>query len=334
MGEIDLTDAWKDWRETCALDLCSPDHISELCVVSNSKYIEATEKLRKDQATIEPFVPYDNDSSFRRTFHIMEAECIPLGTKEERQRYKDRIFAGASEIGQVTGYFLRDFFRSYVKRPKNLSYKKPLAPEGNPQEEWDDLLVRGDYIKSTRDPSFKEQETLAPYPDDDSRPPTENETPLDSTPAPKHRKRKGMPGNIRTSDMEEDSAVESIDYQDISIIAKKFWTELTEADRAALYTSAHNIAMSHPELLKKVGRKKSSFIKRPIVLLTQVRNNHCSDMEQEEQMHFIGTFLDTLAPCYQEWEKTSELGKWIVEHFHYGTTNGKKQRFSSSEPDI
>ena len=337
MSEIDLTEAWEEWHETCALDLCSKEHISQLCRVSNSLYRRATKKLNETTSTIEPYVPGEKESDFRRTFHIMEAECIPLGTKEERQRYKDRIFAGAAETGDVTGYFLRDSFRSYVKKTKNISYNKPPAPENVNPEEQDDWLMRGNHIRNTRDSFFREEEGAGPEeassPDDDAGQPPENMSPSKDG-APRPRKRTGMPGNLRADDMDKDIAVESIDYRNIGNAANKYWSELTETDRAALYAYFHNISMSHPELLKKAGLGKSSFLQRPVVLLTQVRNRSADSLEKEEQPRYIRIFLDTLGPCYQEWEKTSELGKWIVAHFHYGATNGKKQRFSSGGPEI
>ena len=141
----DLTEAWLDWRETCELDKCSPEHINQLCVVSNSMFRRAVQKLPEGTACIEQLSSLlpDTDeqiseiqerNAFRHTFRLMECELLPAGEKTERQQYKDRIFNRAQSPGYVTGYFLRAFFRSYVKKKENFSYRLPELPEGSSVE--------------------------------------------------------------------------------------------------------------------------------------------------------------------------------------------------------
>ena len=143
MSNKDLTEAWLDWRETCALDKCSPEHISDLCAVSNSMFRRALARMETGTVSIERFSSLRHDepvsdvarkNALRHTFHLMETELLPAGEKEERQQYKDRIFERAKNAGSVTGYFLRDFFRSFVRKKENRSYSRPELPEDTSPE--------------------------------------------------------------------------------------------------------------------------------------------------------------------------------------------------------
>lgn len=143
----DLTCAWQEWHETCELDKCSEQNIADLCERSNSMFARAISIMPDGVSSLLQIPKRDTDNLATRqyvqryTFHLMEGYCLPVGTKEERQQFKDDIFSKAEEPGKVTGYFLRDFFRSFVKCKENISYDVPTRPENNTDDEWEDKMI-------------------------------------------------------------------------------------------------------------------------------------------------------------------------------------------------
>ena len=149
----DLTNAWIEWHTTCELDKCSEQNITDLCNCSNSMFARAKKILPENVYSLIEIPNYSDDENAhptpasiqyakRYTFHLMESYCLPMGDKAERQQFKDNIFARADEPGKVTGYFLRDFFRSFVRRKENISYSAPQKPSNSNDEEWEEKMVR------------------------------------------------------------------------------------------------------------------------------------------------------------------------------------------------
>ena len=283
---IDLTDAWLEWREVCELDKCSPEHITQLCLSSNALFRKALQKLPEGTACIEqitsPFPDTDDEETgemrerneFRRTFRLMECELLPAGEKTERQQFKDRIFDQAQSPGHVTGYFLRDFFRSYVKKKENLSYRLPELPEDASPEAGE----KQQYEYNRRFGTGPEQET----PD-------------------------------------------RVDGELIPIV-REFWAGLTERERAALYTFHYRMTMSDKRLLKKVGCGKTVFSEIPVRKVNELVALAREKYQISERFDF-SLLCEALTICYDEWEKGSELGRWIEEHTRIPDVPSAKIRF-------
>lgn len=281
----DLTDAWLEWRETCELDKCAPEHINQLCVVSNSMFRRAIRKLPEGTACIEQLSSLlpDTDeqiseiqerNAFRHTFRLMECELLPAGEKTERQQFKDRIFNRAQSPGYVTGYFLRAFFRSYVKKKENLSYCLPELPEDSSVE------------------------------------------------AAENQQHNAMKDN---GDLPEQKSPDQIEGELLPVV-KEFWSGLTERQRAALYTYHYHMTMSNERLLKKVGCCKTVFSdipKQKLEELMTLAQNKYRITERSD----ISQLIADLQDCYNEWEKESELGRWILEHTEIPDKPGGKIRF-------
>lgn len=313
-GLIDLTDAWIEWYEKCALDLCSDEHIRQLCRCSNSIY----HKIVGDRPFLEPYVyvpkekekihPLDDkereikneliwNPAFLQTFHIMERECIPLikvvtvndrgeevtvfKEKEERQQFKKRVFDNAGEPGKVTRYLLEITFRNYARKRTNQSTQTLVKPAGTGEEDWLEWLRREN--GKSADP--KKQRSRHSDPEDEF----------------------------------ESEVMVSLNKETIwkaRQMASVFWSGLPEKDRAAFYVFAHRIPTTCKALQDKVGLNHSALSGKPQKMLERVK---CRLDEQkvfeEDQIVILGAFLSFLHSCYREWETTSELGKWISSHF-------------------
>ena len=281
----DLTCAWQEWHETCELDKCSEQNIVDLCECSDRMFSRAISKIPQGQSSLVQIPRSDEENPSNRqyiqryTFHLMEGYCLPPGDKEERQQFKNQIFTNAKEPGQVTGYFLRDFFRSYVKSKKNLSYNTPAKPEDNTDREWEDKMIA-------------QRAELAPWYSPDA------------------------------------SSADKIDNDEIRRQTQKYWILLNERERAALYTFLSNMTMSAPELLARVGCKKSVFLSLPQKLIEEVNERLSRQMEcEKDRIDYLKIFLQLLQLNFDQWEHESELGRWIFEHFPY-SERGKKRRFS------
>lgn len=283
----DLTCAWQEWHETCELDKCSEQNIADLCERSNSMFARAISIMPDGVSTLLQIPQCDTDNPAtqkyiqRYTFHLMEGYCLPVESKEERQQFKDDIFAKAEEPGMVTGYFLRDFFRSFVKCKENISYNAPSRPEGNTDDEWEEKMV-------------SQQAELSPW-----------FTPMVSS---------------------EDKS----DLGEIENRTQKYWHTLNEPEKAALYAYLNNITMSTPELLEKVGYGKSVFSNLPQKLIENLNRDlsvHITD--ERDRIDYLKTFLRVLSNRFEQWERESNLGLWISEHFPY-SEYGKKRRFSAN----
>ena len=86
--------------------------------------------------------------------------------------------------------------------------------------------------------------------------------------------------------------------------------------------------MSSPELLHKIRLKKTTFSELPEKLLSKVKDELEEKLTNRNEIHeYMDTFLRKLSSCFKAWEKESELGQWICEHFTL-SKNGKKRHFS------
>lgn len=282
----DLTAAWLEWRELCELDKCSPKHITQLCSASNGWFRWALQRLPQGTACIEQLSSLlpDTDgetgemqerNEFRRTFRLMECELLPPGEKPERQQFKDRIFKQAPSTGDVTGYFLKSFFRSYVKKKENLSYLLPELPEDAPPEAGE----------------------IQQY---------------------EYERRYGTGPEQKTPDRFDEELIP---------IVREFWAGLTERERAALYTFHYHMTMSDERLLEKVGCGKSVFLDIPTRKLNELVVLAREKYQITERSDYSLLCVEVLPVCYDEWEKESELGRWIVEHTRLPDEPGAKVRF-------
>ena len=287
--DTDLTDAWLEWYDTCLLDKCSPEHISQLCRASNESYRKALTKLPPNIIFIEQLAQSQDasDPDFRQTFHIMETYLIPV-EQPARKNKKTAIFKRAGDTpGNVTGYLLRDFFKSLVLGKhkgfgKNIvhSYVDPSTSvtqeEDKSNENWHELC--------------DQQEMADRFGNDDQRIPSRQ-----------------------------------LDDSTILQIAHAFWNNLSERERAALYSRNKNCCMSDPTLLARVGCEKSVFSALPLRLLKEYIEDAQKYGFGKEDVHdlvFIGLY-----DCYAEWEQTSELGKWFLENMIMPKKDGMKTKF-------
>ena len=140
---IDLTDAWNEWHEQCQLKKCTDENRKDLCFVSNCIFCN----ILKNQ----PPLPHLSAGKFMSivnqdpeySFLLMETYLLPKD-EEERRKYKDSKFAGRAN-GEVTGYFLRSYFRSYVRELWEKEEKRESqnihAPKDSDDEEWQEKLA-------------------------------------------------------------------------------------------------------------------------------------------------------------------------------------------------
>lgn len=296
----DLTNAWAEWHETCELDKCSEENIHDLCVRSNKQFDNAVEKLKSYHSSgtllqrpeeCKSDRENENKYAMRYTFHLMESECLPSGPKEERQQFKDRIFAGAKNVGDVTGYFLRDFFRSLVKKKEN---KMILAEEINFETE-----------EEGKEISFEEafQQVV------------EKKIDLEKVDIPSYLSKSNY-----------DSG-EFLDQKLALNFAKEIWDSCNEVEQTALYAFINKVTMSAPELLKRVKLGKSSFSEMPKKIIDRV--NKClieKIHDDDDRIDFLRKVLKGFEYCFKEWEENSEMGQWIVQNFST-IGNGEKIRY-------
>lgn len=116
--------------------------------------------------------------------------------------------------------------------------------------------------------------------------------------------------------------------KEICEYSKKYWEQLNEEEKAALYAVMNNITMSSPELLHKIGLRKTTFSELPVKLLLKVKDELKAKLANIDMTReYMEIFLLELKAHFQDWVAKSELGQWICEHFALAQ-NGKKRRFS------
>ena len=106
---IDLTDAWLDWKETCAVDACSPENKSKLIKVSQASINGKIRRLNQDQST--SWEEYNDTKVPVSVFHELE---VLLYKKEKIKGlpFKNYLFdtIGKREGGlgkNLTGYLIK-----------------------------------------------------------------------------------------------------------------------------------------------------------------------------------------------------------------------------------
>ena len=233
---------------------------------------------------------------FLRTFHIMEQECIPLKRvvkrnengeeeivymeKEERQQFKDRVFANAGSPGNVTRYLLKHTFQNYAKRKSSRSSQTISPPEEIAEEEW------LEWLKQENGQSADPEDTF-------------------------------------------DSALENLDKEILDQTEKKiyeFWNRLPEKDRAAIYVFVRSIPTTCMELQEKTGLTDKALSRKRIVMFERIKQHFDQKgICEEDQKIIFRKVSASLYFCCQNWEGTSELGKWI--HSHFRDDGKKKMRF-------
>ena len=67
---IDLTNAWLDWKETCAVDACSPENKNNLIKVAQGAINARIRRLNQDQST--PWKEYSDSKIPVSVFHELE----------------------------------------------------------------------------------------------------------------------------------------------------------------------------------------------------------------------------------------------------------------------
>lgn len=124
---LDLTDAWFDWKETCALDDCLPKHRNALEGIARKRFASYLDKL-KQTSFYSDLADYANDPD-KLLFHEVESSLY-LRQKIKGQPFKSYLFdviakrpGGAA--ANLTGYILKMAFRSIL----NSSTKRGAAME-------------------------------------------------------------------------------------------------------------------------------------------------------------------------------------------------------------
>lgn len=279
---IDLTEAWKNWHDTCLLDRCTEKYRSQLINASQQYFKYALSKLSKEKRCIEQLdVKYEPEEGASQEYILKQRSCyfylieseLFRGPENERRAKKKRIFEKAGNAGRVTGYLFKSYFRSYVKRKDNISYINPVEENSE---------LDSEFVDSVNSKAVER----GPWGAAQSAP----------------------------DDIAADSAWNEV--------ARKYWAGLSERDRAALYAYNHNCTMSSPKLLEKVNCGKSVFSSLPQKLVPEYYQFAVQGYQAGEEN--ISELFKALGICYEEWEKTSELGKWFVDNMILPEKHGMK----------
>lgn len=162
-GMIDLTEAWLEWKKTCAVDLCSQEHRNNLVRVAQSTINRKIRTLNKDQVT--DWTDYCDIQSPVSVFHELEV-MLYLKKEIHGRPFKDYLFeAIGTRTGGVgknlTGYLIktmltRMFYKNVTKNFRRSNDNDNGTPHTR-EEQNEDVAAPSDndpFMLDTDDPQF------------------------------------------------------------------------------------------------------------------------------------------------------------------------------------
>jgi hypothetical protein len=162
---IDLTEAWLDWKATCAVDACSPENKSKLIKVSQASINEKIRRLNQDQSS--SWAEYGDPNVSVSVFHELEVLLYKM-QKIKGMPFKiylfDTIGKRAGGLGKnLTGYLIKTtlvhlFYKNVSKQMSLNTDDKgeahtPNAPEDRLQQP-ENAVDENDPILQVKDESF------------------------------------------------------------------------------------------------------------------------------------------------------------------------------------
>ena len=293
---IDLTNAWCEWHEKCLLDRCSQKNRKELASASECFFRKALSKLPQNVRCIENTRWLAPD-------------------KEEKDKSNDKKKKGKSDeeyiLRQKSYYFyLMESELLPGDEDERRKYKKRVFENaGEPGK------VTGYFFRSFFR-SFVKQKKNRSY-----ICPIDENSELNSDEIDKAKTLANQDSALIQKKATPDGVVEANFWVNV---AHEFWKPLSEREKAALFAFNHRCPLSSPELLKRVNCGKSVFSQLPGTLIKKYYDMAAAKYNTDYSD--IRNMIEALQVCYEEWEKTSELGQWFAENMVIPEKYGMKVR--------